>query len=555
MKLSYINFWNQNVERDPPDFWLSNFCKTIFSNVQLVHHTENPDILFCSNSGPISNIINTKAKIKVFFTGENLKRHCYREYNNEALMDKIFDLRLGFHFNDMKNKKIRLPLWIIYYNFFTMDTSNNFMTHMLQKRKENSINKKILGSLVCRHDWNGGRTKIFKELSKYGKVGSAGSYLNNGIKIGNNWQDKINFIKLSKFTICPENSADTGYCTEKIMHALEAGCIPLYWGTDLPEKDILKEDCYCFMNIENTTLLNQQIAIATQKEIKLDIFKNQSKYVLDSYYKNLEWQLKEKLGLIEKQKIYGISYASRHFENSQQQANAFKDSGYFDDFKMYNENDVSHTFKEKNKEIWYNSAQWRGGWILKPYIIYEKLKSMMDNDILIYFDADCELCTTTEAKKRFDEYIEMVNNHWTGHLRFLLSPNCEEKQYTNQYTVNYFEKRYNENMEKHIDRLKYPLQQLMATVHIMRKTKFTMDFFKEVLFILEDEKHLFDEAYTQKKEYRRHDQSIMSLLYKLKGGNLIIKDETWFGKGGCLGDAHFGSDLSKRYPIWATRCR
>ena len=82
-----------------------------------------------------------------------------------------------------------------------------------------------------------------------------------------------------------------------------------------------------------------------------------------------------------------------------------------------------------------------------------------------------------------------------------------------------------------------------------------MDFFKEVLFILEDEKHLFDEAYTQKKEYRRHDQSIMSLLYKLKGGNLIIKDETWFGKGGCLGDEHFESDLSKRYPIWATRCR
>ena len=542
MKLSYINFWNQNVERDPPDFWLSNFCKTIFSDVQLVHHTENPDILFCSNSGPISNIINTKAKIKVFFTGENLKRHCYREYNNEALMDKIFDLRLGFHFNDMKNKKIRLPLWIIYYNFFTMDSSNNFMTHMLQKRKENSINKKILGSLVCRHDWNGGRTKIFKELSKYGKVGSAGSYLNNGIKIGNNWQDKINFIKLSKFTICPENSADTGYCTEKIMHALEAGCIPLYWGTDLPEKDILKEDCYCFMNIENTTLLNQQIAIATQKEIKLDIFKNQSKYVLDSYYKNLEWQLKEKLGLIEKQKIYGISYASRHFENSQQQANAFKNSGYFDDFKMYNENDVSHTFKEKNKEIWYNSAQWRGGWILKPYIIYEKLKSMMDNDILIYFDADCELCTTTEAKKRFNEYIEMVNNHWTGHLRFLLTH--PEKKYTNQYTINYFEKRYNTKMDKYIS-----YEQLVGGIQIIRKTKFTMDFFKEVLSILEDNKHLFDETYTQTGENHRHDQSIMSLLYKLKGGNLIIKDETWFGRG------DFGDEKSKNYPIWATRHR
>jgi len=542
MKVSYINFWNQNAERDPPDFWLSNFCKSIFDNVQLVHHTDNPDILFCSNSGSISNIINTKAKIKVFYTGENLKRHCYREYNNEALMNKIFDLRLGFFCNDIKNKKIRLPLWLIYYNFFTMDSSNNFITHMLEKRKENSIDKKILGSLVCRHDWNGGRTKIFKELSNYGKVASAGSYLNNGIKIGNNWQDKINFIKMSKFTICPENSADPGYCTEKIIHALEAGCIPLYWGIDLPEKDILKEDCYCFINIENEALLKQQIAIATKKEIKLDIFKKQSKYVLDSYYKNLEWQLKVKLGLIEKQKIYGISYASRAFNARQQQATVFKNSNYFDNFKMYNENDVSNKFKEHNKELWYNSARGAGWWIWKPYIIYEKLKAMMDNDILVYFDAGCQLCTTIEAKKRFNQYIEMVNNHWTGHLRFLLTH--PEKKFTNQYTINYFEKRYNTKMDKYISN-----EQLMATVHIIRKTKFTMDFFKEVLSILEDNKHLFDETYTQEGENHRHDQSIMSLLYKLKRGNLIIKDETWFGSG------DFGSDLSKRYPIWATRRR
>tara|TARA_B100002051_G_scaffold272849_1_gene310367 strand:- start:88 stop:1743 length:1656 start_codon:yes stop_codon:yes gene_type:complete len=548
MKVSYINFWDQTPSLGPNDFWLSNFCKTIFSDVQLVHHTENPDILFCSNTGPINNIINTKAKIKVFFTGENLKRYCYREYNNEALMDKIFDIRLGFHFNDIKNKKIRLPLWLIYYNFFTMDSSNNFMTHMLEKRKENSVDKKILGSLVCRHDWNGGRTKIFRELSKYGKVGSAGSYLNNGIRIGNNWQDKINFIKLSKFSICPENSADTGYCTEKIMHTLEAGCIPLYWGIDLPEKDILKENCYCFMNIENTILLKQQIAIATQKDIKLDIFTKQAPYVLDNYYKTLEWQLKAKLRVIEKQKIYGISYASRRFHARQQKATVFKNSGYFDDFKMYNENDISNKFKENNKEIWYNSKRGGGWWIWKPYIIYEKLKAMMDNDVLVYFDAGCQLCSTIEAKTRFNQYIEMVNNHWTGHLRFLLSPNCQEKKYTNQYTINYFEKRYNTKMDKYISN-----EQLMATVHIIRKTKFTMDFFKEVLSILEDNKHLFDETYTQRGENHRHDQSIMSLLYKLKGGNLIIKDETWFGRGGCLGDAEFGSSLSKKYPIWATR--
>ena len=98
-------------------------------------------------------------------------------------------------------------------------------------------------------------------------------------------------------------------------------------------------------------------------------------------------------------------------------------------------------------------------------------------------------------------------------------------------------------------------EQLVGGIQIIRKTKFTMDFFKEVLSILEDNKHLFDETYTQKGENHRHDQSIMSLLYKLKGGNLIIKDETWFGRGGCLGNANFGSNLSKKYPIWATRYR
>ncbi len=548
MKISYINFWPQNYDID---FWLSNFCKSIFKdNIELVHYSKSPDILFCSCFGPMSNIKKTKAKIKVFFTGENVERKEYNEYANEKIMRETFNLRLAFHFNDIKNNKLRFPLWLTFYNFFTMNKSDNFQTHIVMQRHKNIQNKTFLGSLVCRHDRGGQRMKIAVELSKYGKILSGGKFNNNcGRTIGSTWNDKLNFLKRSIFNICPENSSRLGYCTEKLFHAFESGCIPLYWGNDVPEKDLIEKNSYIFVNMENEAIRKQQIANAVnhKKEITQNpIFTKQAPYVLDNYYKTLEWQIKEKLGLIEKQKIYGISYASRQFNACQQKATAFKNSGYFDDFKMYNENDISNKFKENNKEIWYNSKRGGGWWIWKPYIIYEKLKSMMDNDVLVYFDAGCNLCTTIEAKKRFNHYIEMVNNHWTGHLRFLLSPNCQEKKYTNQYTINYFEKRYNTKMDKYISN-----EQLVGGIQIIRKTKFTMDFFKEVLSILEDNKYLFDETYTQTGENHRHDQSIMSLLYKLKGGNLIIKDETWFS--GTSGNGNFGKSKSLNYPIWATR--
>ena len=71
--------------------------------------------------------------------------------------------------------------------------------------------------------------------------------------------DKINYIKHSLFNICPENSSSEGYTTEKIFQAFEAGTIPLYWGYDLPEKDILNKNKYCFCNVEDINTLKQQI--------------------------------------------------------------------------------------------------------------------------------------------------------------------------------------------------------------------------------------------------------------------------------------------------------
>ena len=551
MKISYINFWPQSYDID---FWLSNFCKHIFEeNIELVHYSKSPDILFCSCFGPMSNIKKTKAKIKVFFTGENVDRDVYNEYSNEKIMKETFNLRLAFHFNDIKNNKLRLPLWLTFYNFFTMNKSDNFQTHIVIQRHKNMQNKTFLGSLVCRHDRGRQRMKIMDELIKYGHVASAGKFNNNsGRIIGPTWNDKLNFLKPSIFNICPENSSRRGYCTEKLFHAFEAGCIPLYWGNDFPEKDLIEKDSYIFVNMENDAIRKQQIANAVkhQKEIiQKPIFTKQAPYVLDSYYSNLKWQLKDKLGLIEKQKIYGISYASRQFNARENIINKQGiNSGLFYSFKCFTENEVDNEFIKKMGEVWKMSKRGGGYWIWKPYIIYEKLKRIRDNDILVYIDAGCSLNITEKSIKRFNEYIEMVNNHWTGFLRFRLGENCKETLYNNRYFLDFFQKRYNCNINEYMKDT-----QLLNGILIMRKTKFVMDFFKEHMSMLYENPKIHTDIYTLSNEKHRHDQSVMSILYKHMKGNLILNDETWFS--GVTGYGDFGSNLSRKYPIWATRYR
>jgi hypothetical protein len=231
------------------------------------------------------------------------------------------------------------------------------------------------------------------------------------------------------------------------------------------------------------------------------------------------------------QNIFGISYASRKFANRCEiitsQATA---SEMFDTFKCYREPDIDEDFIKTHSKIWSNS---RGGgwWIWKPYIIYKKLLEMTDNDILVYIDSGCTINITDNSKQRFDKYIEMVNSHDQGFLRFKLTH--PEKNFTNKYTIDYFSKKFDVNMEPFIN-----TTQFIGGILIMKKTKFVMDFYENVMAILNDDELLFTDKYNV-KEGHRHDQSIQSLLYKVMGGTLFLNDET-FGK-------------SPNVPFWATR--
>jgi len=75
------------------------------------------------------------------------------------------------------------------------------------------------------------RVEFFQHLSKYKKIDSAGATLNNiGFQIPRGPGRKTEFLRPYKFNIAFENAAVPGYTTEKIVEAMQARCLPLYWG-------------------------------------------------------------------------------------------------------------------------------------------------------------------------------------------------------------------------------------------------------------------------------------------------------------------------------------
>lgn len=89
------------------------------------------------------------------------------------------------------------------------------------------------------------RIELCRRLSAYRRVDCPGPVLNNmqgalrpryeggtgrGV-IGEGWAaDKLAFLKAYKFTIAFENTALPGFTTEKLLHPLLAGSVPIYWG-------------------------------------------------------------------------------------------------------------------------------------------------------------------------------------------------------------------------------------------------------------------------------------------------------------------------------------
>lgn len=300
--IAYLFFWDSDFN----DMYFTKFIKYHFGEVKEVKIEDNPDILFVSVlGGNIASIKDIKAKIKIFFTGENLSYNPYHhQFNDNNVLKENFDIITGFKYD----YDVRIPLWIIYYDYYDYDEStDNIIKYIQSSYDKNKNNKEFFCTLISRNKvcQNNLRPYLYKFISRYGKVICAGSLFNNhNEKIPDTPADKIKHISKSIFNICPENSNGEAYFTEKLIQALEAGTIPIYWSSEIPEANIINRNKYIFCDINNIEKFEKLLHEAfinnevKQTYIDGDVFTKEAgihiKKIYDDLKNNIKKQLDEK---------------------------------------------------------------------------------------------------------------------------------------------------------------------------------------------------------------------------------------------------------------------
>ena len=163
----------------------------------------------------------------IIYLGSNNKR--YLDYNCTRIVFEneyeepnfaLCDYAMNFSYLD-DPRHLRLP----YYFYFTdgSDLIKNEKPEKILAEKKKFCNF-VFSNSSRRAQF---RVTFLKELLQKKHVDCGGKILNNMDKLV---EDKVAFCKDYKFTIAMENKSRVGYTTEKILHAMQARSIPIYWG-------------------------------------------------------------------------------------------------------------------------------------------------------------------------------------------------------------------------------------------------------------------------------------------------------------------------------------
>lgn len=215
------------------DFPIFNYKKWFLYRFLSQHYeleiSDKPDYLFCSCFG--YSHWKYQNCIKIFYTGENITP----DFN-------IYDYAIDFHYLTLNDRHLRLPLWLSR-SWYCLDYLEN------KQIDESLCQRKFCNFVFSNTGWADPiRETFYRELSKYKRIDSGGAFLNN---IGYRVPDKLEFIKDYKFTIAIENSAVSGYTTEKLTDSMQVNSLPIYYGNPLVEKDFNSESFVHLRDFEN----------------------------------------------------------------------------------------------------------------------------------------------------------------------------------------------------------------------------------------------------------------------------------------------------------------
>ena len=230
----------------------------------IVEFSDEPDYIFCSMFGIPYDYINYSG-IRIFCSGEN--------YSPDFTS---VDYAIGFDPMVYTDRYLRMPVFYFDERAEHLESVDNEL-----------YRKKYFCNFIYSHkSANGIREDIFNVLQQYKRVESAGTYLNNmdNHYICSTYEQKINLLRQSKFTIACESVEQDGFVTEKILHALYAGSIPIYFGSKSIENDFNPQCLIDYRNFKSMSSLVQYVQHLDNNDYEYNEICKKQKFASNNQY-------------------------------------------------------------------------------------------------------------------------------------------------------------------------------------------------------------------------------------------------------------------------------
>jgi len=392
------------------------------------------------------------------------------------------------------------------------------------------------------------RIEYLEELMKYTGIDSYGKLFNNSAIINDNGRKtKLELYSKYKFVIAFENSIADDYVTEKFFDPLLAGSVPVYLGAPNINEYSPGENCFINVrNFENPSQLADFInKCCEDDELYSKFFNWTSQPILTALDEKIEnqkispfitlcnkvkekkqEQMQIKKDITSLGNIYFCTFAdSRYRYSLERLRKQAEDMGVFKGIHICDENNLEDSFKSSFPEYLNREVRGYGYWVWKPYIIYQYLQNIDDNDVFLYLDAGCRL--NYRGKKRFLNYWKTVKNNKSGFLVTRSDSGQPEKKWTKGDLLDYFNVRN--------DSLITETPQLQANIIFIRKSEKTMGVIKKWLSIYYSNFNLVDDSPSSSLNMEdfmehRHDQSLFSVLLKKHGTSTFPEEEVYTSK-------------------------
>jgi hypothetical protein len=195
IRLGYSDFWSGF---DPADNWWSRTLSRRFD----VEISDRPELLLFS-----------------CFGNEWRRYDCTRLYigwENRGWGFSRCDWAFTSDLVDDPRHR-RVPLWVTWLD-------HPFIQPVVDLE---AAARRKFASVVVSNGASPTRNRIHELLDERRPVASGGRFRNN---VGGPVVDKHEFIRSYKFNLAFENSSYPGYVSEKLLHALQADTVPIYWG-------------------------------------------------------------------------------------------------------------------------------------------------------------------------------------------------------------------------------------------------------------------------------------------------------------------------------------